>query len=276
MKVTGLKRPSSRLNRVGPLLNDLELVDIAEGWELSLNQLFAERKFEVVIHVATCYGRNGEPLSVVQSSNVDFPLKLLELSARHGVPLFLNTDTFFNTPQLNYEYLAPYALSKKHFWEWGKLFAAQQKIKFFNLKLFHVFGEGDGDQKFIALIAQQLIRNVPEIALTDGTQERDFIYVEDVLDAYILLLREVKNMSTFCLEIEVGSGVLSSVSGVIRLLRELSGSNSQLNFGALPQRSGELPSVPAEISFLKKLGWAPKYSLRAGLEKVIAEIVSRH
>jgi hypothetical protein len=52
---------------------------------------------------------------------------------------FFNTDTFFNADTILYEHLNAYALTKKHFADWGKQFALMKKIQFVNIKLLLCF-----------------------------------------------------------------------------------------------------------------------------------------
>ena len=139
---------------------------------------------KAVVHTATCYGRNRETPLEVFEANLKFPLDLLEKAA------LFSTDTFFNTDTILYKYLNGYSLSKHQFVEWGKQYADEHKIKFCNIKLEHMYGPGDDDSKFTTYVINSCLNNVPEVKLTLGEQERDFIYIDDVVSAYQLLLKK--------------------------------------------------------------------------------------
>jgi nucleoside-diphosphate-sugar epimerase len=56
---------------------------------------------------------------------------------------------------------------------------------------------------------------------------------------------------------------------MVRLARELTGAATELRFGALPYRSGELMRSVADTRLLRELGWKPEVSLRDGLARTI-------
>ncbi len=79
---------------------------------------------------------------------------------------------------------------RKIFVEWLKYFS--DRIKVVNLKLEHMYGPKDDDSKFVTWITNQMLNNISSIDLTEGTQKRDFIYIDDVVDAYMLMLEKSK------------------------------------------------------------------------------------
>ncbi|MFC2443319.1 MAG: NAD-dependent epimerase/dehydratase family protein, partial [Capnocytophaga ochracea] len=182
------------------------------------------------------------------------------------------TGTFFNTGTLLYKYLNYYALSKKQFEEWLQL--ASDKIQVVNLKLEHMFGEQDGNDKFTSWILNELQQEKNIIPLTAGTQKRDFIYIDDVVSAYLTCLEQAPQLKDFN-DIEVGTGVLTPVKTFVILVKEvlekLKGKpiKTQLNFGALPYREGEIMEPQVDNSRLCSLGWQPKRSLEENIEQFV-------
>lgn len=262
-EVIGLKRSSSSLLRLESVLSKLALHDVEE---VDFTKLFCMYgKIDAVIHTATCYGRNGESAAQVQEANLAFPLKLLDAAAASGVGIFVNTGTVLD------KFLNPYALSKEQFAEWGQYFARQKKIRFLNLKLEHFYGPGDDASKFIAHIVNSCLSNAPELKLTPGEQKRDFIYIDDVVAAYLLLLEKQKFLADEFVEIEIGSGEAVTIREVVETIHRLTASTTGLNFGAQPYRAGEAMLSQANTSALQALGWQCRHSLEAGLTKVIEQ-----
>ena len=111
-----------------------------------------------------------------------FALRVLE------VAILFDTDSFFNTDSLLPKYLNTYSLSKAQFVEWLKQLS--YKIQCVNLRLEHMYGPKDDKTKFVPWLLDQMINSIEEIKLTLGTQKRDFIYIDDVVSAYMLLLNE--------------------------------------------------------------------------------------
>ena len=260
-EVIALKRKLSPLNRIQAILPRLVLYNLEET---NLAELFASfGKFDAVIHTATCYGRNGESISQITEANLLFPLKLLEAAVFGNVDVFINTDTALD------KHLNPYALSKGQFSEWGRFFAHQEKIRFINLRLEHFYGAGDDGSKFTAHVINSCLANVPEFNLTLGEQRRDFIYIDDVVSAYELLLNKRNSFADWFIEFEVGSGVAVTVRQFVETVHSLTASTTRLNFGALPYRSGEAMLSQANTEALQMLGWHCCYDLVQGLQMTI-------
>jgi len=254
-----VKRSFSNTWRINHLLDQVKLYNIDE---ISLKKVFQDNRINTVIHTACSYGRKGESLSEIVTTNVLFGIELLELAVQ------FNTDTFFNTDTLQYEYLNRYTLSKKQFVEWLK--AESVNIRVINLKLEHMYGPKDDEQKFIPWIITQLHKQVDEIQLTEGEQKRDFIFVEDVVSAYMIMLKNYKGMQGFT-KFDVGTGELVTVRNFVEEIKHIyeklnKSSSTKLNFGALPYRSGEPMQISVDNSKLVEMGWNPKFCRKKAIE----------
>jgi nucleoside-diphosphate-sugar epimerase len=141
-----------------------------------------------------------------------------------------------------------------------------------NLKVQHFYGPGDDPSKFITGLITQCLANVPEIRLTDGRQQRDFIYVSDVVSAMLALLETHATGGTAgggFANYEIGSGAPVPVREIVELIHRLTGSRSSLLFGSLPHRSGEPMLTRADTSAMRALGWSPLVPLPDGLARTI-------
>jgi CDP-paratose synthetase len=266
-QVVALKRSSSDLARIRDVFPSLALYDVDAG---GVDRLFAEHgDLAAVLHTATCYGRNGESDEVVFETNTAFPLRLLQLAARSKVPLFVHTDTCFNTGSLRYNYLKSYTLSKRQFTEWGEHVATRGEITFVNVKLQHPYGPGDGSTKFVSSILRQCLDNVAEIRLTPGEQKKDFIYVADVVSALLLILDQCGREVVPFQEYECGSGKAVPIRQFVETVHALIGSRTRLRFGALPYREHEIMYSCANTLPLEVLGWSPRYDLEEGLKQTL-------
>ncbi|MBI4699002.1 MAG: NAD-dependent epimerase/dehydratase, partial [Nitrospirae bacterium] len=272
-KVVIIKRSFSNAWRIEHLLHKLRYYDADKE---SLEKVFKENEIDVVIHTATTYGRKGENHAAIIESNLLLPVKLLELSISHGTSSFFNTDSFFNTSSLNYKYLSGYSISKRQLVEWLQLIS--DKIQIVNLKLEHLYGPKDSNNKFVIWLITQCIKDEPELKLTAGEQKRDFIYVSDAVSAFLLTLRKRGQLSNYS-EFEVGTGEGISIRDFAIKVKEkvsfVSGREVRtiLNFGAIPYRAGECMERKADNSFLRQIGWNWSVSLNDGLEKTIKEMI---
>ena len=259
--IIALKRKSSSLKSIETILDNIILYDI-EDLDFSI-PFTVHGKIDTVIHTATCYGRNNETPNEVFEANTAFPLKLISTACSTGVETFINTDTILD------KYLNLYSLSKKQLLEWGRFFSIHNKIHFANMKLEHFYGPHDDDSKFTSYVINSCIENVPELKLTLGEQKRDFIFIDDVVNAYMILLQKKDQFSDYFMEFDVGSGYSVSIREFVETVHQMTNSKTNLIFGALPYRKGEVMSSHANIEPLKRLGWTCEKSLEEGLKYVI-------
>lgn len=256
------KRSFSDPRRIADILPQISAYDLDV---CGIEKPFSEHdKIDAVIHTATCYGKRNETAGAVMEANTVFPLKLLETAASAGTPHFINTDTVLD------RYVALYAMSKKHFSEWGKLFAETGKIRFVNVRMENFYGPGDDESKFITRIIKDCLKNVPEIKLTPGEQKRDFIHIDDAVSAYPVILRGLPECGDPYSEFDVGSGKSVSIREFAQTVRDLAGSTTRLNFGALPRRRHEPMESRADTSPLAALGWSCRTGFLEGLKATIA------
>ena len=163
-------------------------------------------------------------------------------------------------------------MSKKQFEEWLRM--KSEKIQVVNLVLEHMFGDLDGDEKFTTWIFSQIKDNTPEVYLTAGEQKRDFIYIEDVVSAYMICLDNLKKIEKFA-TFDVGTGIFTSVRSFVESVKEiyenLTGKvvSTKLNFGAIPYREGEIMQPEVDNRKLLALGWKPEVNLRKNITDFI-------
>jgi CDP-paratose synthetase len=260
-EVSVLLRSTSSLQRLESAPAGLSVCRIDTLHDLS--PVFARIRPEAVIHTACNYGRHGEPMHEIAAANTGFSLAVLEAATKASTALFINTDTVLD------RFTNPYALSKKQFSEWGAWFGRQQKLRFINVLLQHMYGAGDDASKFTSHVIRSCHTNQPSLALTPGQQQRDFIYIKDVVSAYACLLDRAVDLG-WVADVEVGSGSAPTIEAFVRLVHRLTASVTRLDFGVAPYRPGEPMCCVADVSVLEKLGWAPHYSLERGIAETIS------
>lgn len=266
-----LKRSSSDTSRISDIIDckKIEYIDVDVKPENYYKDFFTTHTIDIIIHCATYYGRGDDAsITKVLETNLMFPLSLLEEAVKHGLKLFINTDSYFNKPNQTYKTLLDYSLSKKTLNLWLEYLAT--KVKVANLRLEHIYGENDSPTKFVESMIRKIAVNKEDaISLTYGQQLRDFIYIDDVCDAYIAVLNNYKKYAFHYLTFEVGTGTTCSIRKFVEIIKEYSDSATELNFGRLPYREDEIMSSYADTSFLRNLGWHPKTTVEQGIEKII-------
>jgi nucleoside-diphosphate-sugar epimerase len=110
-------------------------------------------------------------------------------------------------------------LSKKHFLDWLKSYS--DGIGCFNVALEHFYGPGDDPTKFVTYLVHSLLRGESALDLTEGLQKRDFIYIDDVIDAFISIINYSFSVGSGFYEYEVGSGAPIEIREFVSLLKKI-------------------------------------------------------
>lgn len=258
-EVIVLKRSFSNTFRINSYKEKIRTYDVDK---IDYKKIFECGKIDVILHCATDYGRkNFDPIQIIEA-NLLLPLRLLELGREYGVKCFINTDTILDKRINNY------SLSKKQFKDW--LMNYQKDLICVNVALEHFYGPGDDKTKFVSHTLSDLINEVDNIDFTLGEQKRDFVFIDDAVSAFMLILENVNNFNNKFYNFEIGSSETRSIRKVVELMKNMLGNKKTiLKFGALPYRDNEVMECVANISEIIKLGWSSKYSLEEGLKKTI-------
>lgn len=238
-----------------------------------IEAIFRQYQPDMVVHMAAAGVRNpGLPLNTAIKVNLMGSITLYQMAMKYGVKRFIHTGT-------SYEYgdridanhadpISMYAASKAAAWDFGRMYYRTEGLPIVGLRLFQVYGPGlPGGVLEAALKAAQ--NGVP-FNTTYGEQKRDWVYVDDVLDAYLNALHApyVEGRAY-----DIGTGRTHSLKSVLELVAAYTG-RLEIRFGALPYRAGEVFDLVAEPTLTRDhLGWRAKTSIEEGLRKTIAHTI---
>ena len=252
-----LYRTKKSINKILNLKKIQEKIVFISYENINYINILEKYNVNIILHCATNYGRNQEDENIVES-NLLLPLKLLKASINFGCECFINTDTILD------KRVSSYTLSKKHFRDW--LIRYSNKINTINLRYEHFFGPNDDKSKFISWLIAEMKNNKKEIKLTKGNQQRDFIYIDDAVDATAHIIRNLKILNTD-FDIDIGSGNLYKIREIVNLIKLImKNDETTLKFGAIEYRENEVMKTDLNLEILfNKLHWKPKFSLEEGL-----------
>lgn len=254
------KRSTSDIGHLGRLARELPLYDLDRG---GLNQALDAHPVEVVIHTATDYGRTGA-IEPVLMANLVLPVQVAAAAATAGARAFLNADTVLP------RFLNPYALAKAQLKEWLRLLGA--RLATVNLALQSFYGPGEGGQAFVSSTLLGLMAGGSQLPFTPGEQARDFVYIDDVVEAFVQVLARLDELGPGQHEVQVGSGHTIGIREFVALAKELTHSGVEPDFGAKPYRPGEPMRCCADVSRLETWGWRARVDLAEGLKRTIASL----
>jgi nucleoside-diphosphate-sugar epimerase len=266
-KVIVLKRSFSNTKNIEKLISNSRIkyynID-----KVNLEDVFIENEVNLIVHCATEYGREKKSINKVFETNLMFPIELLNVAIKYKVKYFINTDSYFNKKNTPYSFLLNYSLSKKSLLLWLKYFSKQ--ISIVNVILEHVYGEYDSYSKFVEFAIQNIaIKQIKSINLTSGCQKRDFIYIDDVCNTFLSIIKYVNTNSFTFKQFNIGTGKTLSIYEFVMLIKKISKSKTRLNFGALEYRDNEIMYSCGDKNDLKVLHLNKFRTPNEGLKNII-------
>jgi nucleoside-diphosphate-sugar epimerase len=131
-------------------------------------------------------------------------------------------------------------------------------------RIFYLFGEGESPSRLVPSVINALLKN--ELAETShGNQIRDFMYAEDVAEAFVALLK-----SDVFGSVNIASGVPITLKEIIFKIAAITGNRHSVKLGAIAAPLTEPPQIVADVKRLQsEVGWKPKWSLEAGLAQTV-------
>tara|TARA_B100001123_G_scaffold446978_1_gene603070 strand:+ start:650 stop:1576 length:927 start_codon:yes stop_codon:yes gene_type:complete len=265
---------SGKLRNVNPVATFYHQ-DITQS---SLQEIFQRENPDIVFHLAA-------QISVTESSrdplkdgetNVIGTLRLLEASRRSGVEKFIYSSTggaLYGDPSANpcseetlIDPLSPYGMSKFLGEKYVELYYRLHQVNYTILRYGNVYGprqDPHGEAGVIAIFSQAMCDGRQPQIYGTGDQERDFVFVQDVVRANMLAIEEGDRTIY-----NIGTGKGTSVNDLFLELRQIT--SYKWDAEHMPARPGEVYkiSLSSDKAF-SELGWSPKISLAEGLEQTI-------
>jgi len=132
-------------------------------------------------------------------------------------------------------------------------------------RIFFLYGPGEYQTRLVASVIGSVLKSEPA-PCSHGRQVRDFLYVQDVADAFVALLE-----SDVSGPVNIASGRPVALKDIIYEIAEKAGRQDLIRLGALPAPENEPGLLVADTSRLSnEVGWSPGYNLNQGLEETIS------
>jgi nucleoside-diphosphate-sugar epimerase len=232
-----------------------------------------------IIHLVTYYAvmHRCDEIGVMIDTNVKGTINLLEAAKGSGaVKLFVNTSSCAVYEQKKQrlkeeDAIKPqnlYALSKIQAEEACSYYANAFRLPCVTLRLFSPYGPGDHERRLIPYVIGCILKNTPP-NLTTGKQEWDFVYVEDIVNAYLAVLKSYPFKNEHAI-FNVGTGEAISIRSLVEKIRGDIGSDINLPWGSVAHRANEVWYNSGDISKAQTvLHWAPETGINDGIHKTI-------
>jgi UDP-glucose 4-epimerase len=164
---------------------------------------------------------------------------------------------------------SPYGVSKRSAEDYLASFADLHGLEPVSLRLGNIYGprqDPHGEAGVVAIFCNRLLAGEPVTIFGDGRQTRDYVFVEDVVDAFVA---GGEHPDAPGARVNIGTGVETSVLELYDALRAVAGFGDEPTFA--PPRPGELARIALDWAEAERvLGWRPKADLAAGLARTWA------
>lgn len=256
-------RASSNLDVLREVMSKIR-VHIYDGKYETLRHALEASKPELVCHVASLFlaKHKSEDVARLVESNLNFPLQLLEAMNALGIKKFLNTGTswqHYNDDDYNPVNL--YAATKHAFESLLRYYSEVEGLSVITLKLFDTYGPGDMRPKLFSLLRRTASTGIP-LSMSPGQQLLDLVYIDDVLDAYLLAMARIADIGKHE-SFAVGSSHRISLRELVKIYGEIVGRPVPVEWGGQPYRLREV-LIPWNGDCLP--GWKAKISLPEGIK----------
>lgn len=260
----------------------VDVVECSDWQQDGIRQALGSRTFEIIYHLSS-YGvrYTDRDIDEMLAINTELPTTMVRLAKERNARIVM-TGTFseYQRPSTAIPLTEAAPLEDRKIYGASKAagglvacaVATQLGVRLRILRLFHVFGPGEESHRLLPSLILGLSQ-CRRVALSAGTQIRDFVYVDDVVEALI--------RTNTCMAIEqqplvdiwnVCSGVGHSVRDFALLAAQfVCASGELLGFGDLEMRSDDVPWLVGNGDRMASaLGWRPVHDLRTGLRAAIA------
>lgn len=209
--------------------------------------------------------------------NVIGTLNMLEAARKGGVRKVVFTSSggsIYGTPENRpvpedapLDPHSPYAAGKAAGELYLNAFAAMYGLEWTSLALGNVYGPRQdpyGEAGVVAIFASALLVGRQATIFGDGTSTRDYVYVGDVVDAFMRACGDAGNGVRF----NIGTGSETQVRDLHALIADVVGAPDDPRFA--PPRRGELAAISLDCSKAREaLRWTPHTDLRAGIGRTV-------
>lgn len=243
-----------------------------------LERVFRNERPNIVMHLAAQMDvrKSVEDPVFDAQVNVLGMLNVLQQAVRHGVRKVVFSSSggaiygdqeIYPAPESHAtQPLSPYGISKLCGEQYLSYYQRVSGLQMVSLRYANVYGprqDPDGEAGVVAIFIQKLLNNEQAIINGNGRQTRDFIYVEDVVEANLAMMGQ-ETQGTY----NVGTGKETSINDLLRIL--IAHTNSTCKEVHGPAKKGEQARSVIDSSKLsQELSWEPRTEITEGLKRTV-------
>jgi UDP-glucuronate 4-epimerase len=269
--------PEIKWNNIEPVRPSVVVhqVDIRDA--ANVDRIVREGEFDAVYHVAARAGVRPsirEPRLFLQT-NVEGTFNVLEAARQSRVPRFIFASSSsvygliktipFCEDMCISQTISPYAATKLAGEQLCSNFSHLYGMRCICLRFFTVYGPRQRPDLAIYKFTKQILEGEPIDRYGDGSSQRDYTYIDDIVQGLMACLSYDATMFDI---FNLGENETTTLKELIRLIEDAVGKKAKIN--ALPEQPGDVPLTYADISKARRLlGYRPTTKIEDGISKFV-------
>lgn len=270
-----LLRPGYQTWRLAGLFDQIRVHELllhdAESVARAVETIRPEWVFHLAAHGA--YSWQTDLQQMVQT-NIQGTTALVTACLRTGFEAFVNAGSsseygYKSTPPSEREFLEPnshYAVTKASATLFCRYTSQRERVPITTLRLYSAFGAYEDPNRFIpSLITNGLKGRYPPLVSPDTA--RDFVFVEDVVDAFLLAAARREDIGEVY---NIGTGVQTSIADAVAVARRELVIREVPTWGTMPNRTWDTSIwVANNTHAITRLGWQPRTRFDKGFKQTV-------
>ena len=257
-------------------------VKVIEGDVKSKEDLAKAGSVDIIFHLAASSSAPmfAEDLKGAYRNNIEGHVNILEWAneTKAKKVIYASTSSIYGnnpTPLRESDYVVPpnyYSVTKFAQEHTSHIFSKANGLEIIGFRFMSVYGPNEKSKGQFANLVSQFIwamnKNEPAVLYGDGTQRRDFTYVDDIVQAAILAMNSEKKFGSEIFNI--GTNKDYSLLEMVEIINKAMGKNIEPKLIPNPVKEGYVMTQLASLDKIsKELGYQPTISLEEGIKRLV-------
>lgn len=270
-------RPESNFWRIEPVKNKIKLhyIDLTDAE--AMEKFIVDLRPQIILHFSAygAYQGKQQDLKLTIDTNLLGTINLVNAASKINFECFINTGSSSeygvkSKPIREDDLLEPnnlYGITKAAATDYCQFMAKKMDLPIVTMRLFSPYGYFEEKGRLMPNVIKAGLNN-ENFNAPSPLLVRDFIFIEDVINAYLKAIDVINNIKGHIFNIS--SGEQRSIADVVHIAEKILDRKIKVSYGEIAAKQYEPKMWVADISKAKKLlDWKPKFSLEEGLKKNI-------
>jgi len=243
-----------------------------------LESLITKLKPQIILHFAAfgTYPRKQQEVKEMIETNLLGTINLVNACSKIDFKCFINTGSSSeygvkDKPMKEANLLEPnnlYGITKAAATMYCQDMVRKSGLPIVTMRPFAAYGYFEEKERLIPTVVKSCLENT-ELNLSSSNSVRDFIFIEDVIGAYLAIVENIQKVKGEIFNLATGKQ--TTVDEVVNIIKKITHSTIKPKYGLIKPAQSEPKNWVADISKIKKLlKWQPQHNLKKGLERDIA------